>query len=182
MNGAHLSRIVRAEFAQLAPGRTASVAVNPTPTGAKVEIVVKGPTYLLSPVTQTAGFLFGEGSDRQGLAEIEALLQKQKPALGDDPDLAWETLSTTLLTQAAGDSGTWKALVELSEPLAPGSFRILLKEYEWYRSDFQPDIAREGKAVARPSRATLSIHRKRRTVERENRVRWRTSNFLRIHS
>jgi hypothetical protein len=40
VNGARLSRIVRAEFAQFAPGRTASLAFNPTPTGAKVEIVI----------------------------------------------------------------------------------------------------------------------------------------------
>jgi hypothetical protein len=39
-NGARLSRIVGAEFAQLTPGRTASVAFNPTSTGAKVEIVI----------------------------------------------------------------------------------------------------------------------------------------------
>jgi hypothetical protein len=129
---ARLSRVVRAEFAQLAPDRTASVATNPTAGGAKVNILVTGVTYRASSLTET-----DIGS--QGLATIEALLQKRNPSLGDDPHLGWETISTTRLVQDPQNLGVWKGEVDVNEPLTPGNFRVLLLEYEWHRSDYQPD-------------------------------------------
>ena len=50
---AEISRVVRAEFAQLAADRTASIATNSTPAGAKVNIVVTGPTYEASSLPRT---------------------------------------------------------------------------------------------------------------------------------
>ncbi len=136
---AELSRIVRAEFAQYAPDRVASVATNPSGTGAKIHILVSGRTYDASSVTVTGRDFWGKDSNRTGSAEIEVLLQKRDPALGSDPHLGWETISTTLLGDDKKNPRTWEGDVLLNEPLGSGTFRVLLQEYEWYRSDFDPE-------------------------------------------
>ncbi|HMJ06657.1 MAG TPA: hypothetical protein VK474_10415, partial [Chthoniobacterales bacterium] len=143
--GAHLSRIVRADFAQLAPDRTASFTIGAT----NVHVRVEGRTYAASSAAIAGGgdSLLSEsrGSRR---AEIEALLQQRDPALGNDLHLGWETVSTTLLTPAA-TVGQWEGDVSLPAPLGSGEFRILLQEYEWYRSDFEAETAREKVTFAR---------------------------------
>jgi hypothetical protein len=136
---AELSRIVRAEFAQYAPDRIASMTTNPTGTGAKIHIRVSGRTYEQSSVTATGRDFWGKDSNRTGSAEIEVILQKRDPALGSDPHLGWETISTTLLGDDKKNPRTWEGDVLLSEPLSSGTFRVLLQEYEWYRSDFDPE-------------------------------------------
>ncbi len=144
---AHLSRVVRADFAQLAPNRTASI----TRSADQAHIHVAGPSYLASSVTAAAGQrrLFGKDSGRIGRAEIEALLQERDPALGADPHLGWKTLSTTLLTQEETSLGEWKGAVDLTAAAGAGEFRILLQEYEWYRSDFGGEGDLESASVAR---------------------------------
>lgn len=136
---AELSRIVRAEFAQYAPDRVASVTTNPSGTGAKIHILVSGRTYEASSVTATNRDFWGKDSNRTGSAEIEVLLQKRDPALGSDPHLGWEMISTTLLGDDKKNPRTWEGDVLLNEPLGSGTFRVLLQEYEWYRSDFDPE-------------------------------------------
>ena len=145
VNDAHLSRVVRAEFAQLAPDRTASVATQPTATGAKINILVTGGTYRQSSLTNIMAshdeVFGGKESGRVGHAEIDVLLQKRNPSLGSDPHLGWDTISTTRLEQNPQKLGEWKGEVELMQPLASGEFRVLLQEYEWYRPDYQPEEA-----------------------------------------
>ncbi|HEY0172951.1 MAG TPA: hypothetical protein VGB98_18170 [Pyrinomonadaceae bacterium] len=147
--GVELSRVVRAEFAQLAADRRASVATVPTGTGAKINIGVRGLTYQASSATAAAGIKPNSFSKRSAHAEIEALLQRRDPARGPDPHLGWQTVSTTLLTQNLADLGTWEGTVDLNEPLVPDTFRVLLLEYEWYRSDFVDEGARGNVTGAR---------------------------------
>ena len=147
--GVELSPVVRAEFAQLAPDRRASVATVPTATGAEINVGVRGLTYEASGATSAAGRSPDSFGKRSGHAEIEVLLQKRNPALGPDPHLGWQTLSTTLLTQNMADPGAWQGTVDLNEPLVPDTFRVLLLEYEWFRSDFQDEDARENITAAR---------------------------------
>lgn len=160
VDGAHISRVVRAEFAQLAPDRTASIVTSTTPTSAKFQIMVKGPTYQASSVTKAVGRsdLFAREPGRTGLAEVEAFLQKRDPLLGNDPDLGWTTMANTQLTLTAGTFGEWTGELNLSEQLVPGTFRILLQEYELYRSDFQNDSAQEKLTTARRIVYADAIH------------------------
>jgi len=146
VDGAHLSSIVRTDFVQLAADRSASYKVNATAGGAKVDILVKGPTYTASAVTLASDRmpdLFGKESGRAGRAEIEARLQRRNPAFGAQAELGWDTLTTELLTQNPADPGVWQGTVTSTTPLTPGQFRILLLEYEWYRSDFAAPESRE---------------------------------------
>ncbi|MGI8437507.1 MAG: hypothetical protein ACR2NX_11475 [Chthoniobacterales bacterium] len=147
VKGAHLSRVVRADFAQLAPDRIASLTID----SAKVHILVQGITYGASSATIASGNdnALLQGSGRSRRAEIEALLQKRDPSLGTDPHLGWETVSTTLLTPASTKAGQWEGDVPLAAPIASAEFRILLQEYEWYRSDYEAEDARENVTFAR---------------------------------
>jgi hypothetical protein len=148
VEGAHISRVVPAQFAQLAPDRVASVTTTTGPTGAKFKVLIQGPTYVGSSAMRAAPAIHQE-SGFTGRAEVEVLLQKRDPALGTDPDLAWRTLSTTLLQQQPTAPHRWEGEVELTETLTPSTFRLLLREYEWYRSDYQKEEMIQGASVAR---------------------------------
>jgi hypothetical protein len=142
---AHLSNVVRAQFAQLAPDRTASITTTTTPSSAKFEIFVSGLTYVASSATTSIGFAALRNT---GQAEFEALLQKRSATMGNDPDIGWDTLASTLLTPES-TFGEWKGELNILEALAPNTWRVLIKEYEWYRADFQPEEQLENLAFDR---------------------------------
>jgi hypothetical protein len=62
--------------------------------------------------------------------------------MGNDPDIGWDTAASTMLTPEA-TFGEWKGELNLAEALVTDTWRILIKEYEWYRADFQREEARE---------------------------------------
>lgn len=146
---AELSSVVRADFAQYAPDRVASVTTNPTAAGAKIHVRVEGRTFDASGVTIADHDFWGKDSGHTGAAEIEAVLQRRDPALGGDPHLGWETVSVTLLGDDKNNPRTWEGDVLLGQPLGSGTFRILLQEYEWFRSDFHPENAIDTATVER---------------------------------
>ena len=146
---AELSRVVRADFAQLAPDRTASVTTTSIPGSAKFEIRVTGLTYQASSATLMGAGLPGVPRDRSGRAEIEALLQKHNKKLGSDPELSWDTAASILLTPDPVNLGEWTGELNIAETLNANTWRIMLKEYEWYRSDFQSENVRENATFAR---------------------------------
>jgi hypothetical protein len=150
---AEISPVVRAEFVQLAPRRSASITTTSTATDATMHVVVKGLTFQGSSATMAASRMqspFGKESVHTGHAAVEALLQKRDPNLGDDPHLGWETLSVTVLKHdVTTNLGVWEGFVALEEPLVPDTFRILLQENEWYRSDNEVEDAVENITFAR---------------------------------
>jgi hypothetical protein len=126
---AHLSRVVLAEFAQLMPGRSASIAFDGL-----------DPTSLTLAVT---GLTF----NAPGLAAVICTVQEQVP--GGSGDLAWVPASVTRLNpvRALGDPDTlWTATITL--PLARGSrpMRLLIEEYETYTTD-QPSGSQQSRLV-----------------------------------
>lgn len=139
---AELSRVVRAEFAQLAPDRTATVTTTAIAGGNRFGIMVTGITYQHSSATFAASRtpMFKRTPGRTGHAEIVALLQQRQPNLGSDPDIAWETKDTKTLFQNPSILGEWSGEFDLAGALpAAGTFRILIQEQEWYRSDHKPE-------------------------------------------
>ena len=140
---AELSRVVRAEFAQLAPDRTASVTTTTIAGVNTFKIMVTGLTYEQSSATFAASrtTIFRRTPGRTGRAEIIALLQQRQPTLGSDPDIAWETIQPPkVLFQNPATPGEWSGEFNLAgAPPAPNTFRILLQELEWYRSDFKQE-------------------------------------------
>lgn len=141
--GAELSRVVRAEFAQLAPDRTASITTSAIGGVNTFKIVVTGITYEQSSATFAASrtTMFRRTPGRTGRAEIVAALQKRQPSLGSDPDIAWETIAPPkVLFQNPATPGEWSGELDLAgTPIPPNTFRILLQEQEWYRSDLKEE-------------------------------------------
>ncbi|MFH8618953.1 hypothetical protein ACH4E8_28350 [Streptomyces sp. NPDC017979] len=110
--GLELSPVVLAQFAQLNPDRTLSVALgSDDPTRATVS--VSGPTYA--------------GDPAHG-ARLTVLVQTVDPGPADP--LGWRTVSATPLPPVPGGAGQWSAAVTL--PAAPGSrpMRLLVEERE----------------------------------------------------
>lgn len=128
-----LSRVVMAEFAQLAPHRAASLTF---PDATTVEVTVTGPSYLGSKL-------------RQGFGDIYVAVERQSP--GGDPDLGWvPALTEEVQLQAsrtpAGDA-MWRGRVKLPGPRGSEKFRIVIKEYEWFQTGEQITL---GDRVIRP--------------------------------
>lgn len=136
VDGAHLSRAVQADFAQLAPERTATVV----PGFDEVKVTVTGPTFASSAAMNALAGVPGNAEPEpgsNGLAEIEVEVQKREPGVEtSDPDLGWIMVSSTKLTQQPGAPGVWSETVALPKGILPNTFRILIKEYEWRRTDF----------------------------------------------
>lgn len=117
---AHLSRIALAEYAQLVPDRTLLVDKVGT---SKLTIVVRGSSVY-------TGSWLGSGP-----SEIEAELERKRPALDDD-ELAWlpvATSPTVLQSKQAGETTLWTG--QVSVPAGGGSYRVIVKEYERYAVD-----------------------------------------------
>ena len=45
--------------------------------------------------------------------------------------------------------GQWSGELNIAEALTPNKWRIMLKEYEWYRSDFKAEADTENMSFAR---------------------------------
>ena len=124
MWNAHISRVVRAEFAQYAPDRVASVTTTPMGPDTKIHVLVKGLTYEESSVTITnRDFWSDKNSGRTGSAEIEVSLQRRNPNLGNDPHLGWENVEPpTLLMDDQKNPREWEGDVILKGSIGAGPF------------------------------------------------------------
>ncbi|MCX7597622.1 MAG: hypothetical protein N2512_01955, partial [Armatimonadetes bacterium] len=128
-----LSRVVMAEFAQLAPHRAATLTF---PDATTVEVTVTGPSYLGSKL-------------RQGFGDVYVAVEKQSP--GGDPELGWVPVLTEEVQLEAGRTATgdamWRGRVKLPGPRGSEKFRIVIKEYEWFQTGEQVTL---GAQVVRP--------------------------------
>lgn len=135
--GAHLSRVVRTDFIQVPPSREAEIAV----AEPIVHVKISGPVYTASELTRA----IGRSGNR--LSSVEAVVERRDAA--DDPanELAWKRIEATrtVLFQNPLAPGVWEGDVTLDQPLAPGLFRLALREHEWFRTgDGMGDITGMG--------------------------------------
>jgi len=111
--GAHLSRVVLADFAQLLPGRSVSITeVTGQPT--QLHVVVAGASYTKG----AAGF---------GPSKMEVQVET-RPANSQD-ELAWVPTGPIVnMPSSAGQ--TWAATVTLPAPRGSQPFRLVFREHE----------------------------------------------------
>jgi len=122
LNGIKVSRVVQADFIQVAPDRTATVTY-PSPTVARV--TVSGPGYLATtdPGTPDAVRVY-----------VQAATVKTS-----DPDLSWATVPSsvngTLLNVAAQTETEtiWTGEVKLPSARGSRKYRLLLAEFEQHK-------------------------------------------------
>ena len=110
---AHLSRVVLADFAQLVPGRSASIAFDGyDPTLLHVAI-----TGLLHRAT--------------GQSAMQITVETQPPGAGN---LAWTPVSIVALTPAPGPGATtlWTSPITLPHARGSRPFRLRIEEFEIY--------------------------------------------------
>jgi hypothetical protein len=113
-----LSRIVLAQYMQLAPNRFASLVVKER----ALTLTVSGPTY------------FQVGS-QQGIGQLRATLQEHDAAIGNE--LGWTNLQQVTVGGSLGNEGvgTWTAPLTLPAPASAGRFRVLLEQFELLPTD-----------------------------------------------
>lgn len=125
VDNAHLSRVVLADFAQLAPDRTA-IVTHSSPTSLKV--AVKG-----TGVYQ--GSWLG-----QKTSEVEVSLEERRAGLDDE--LGWLPIANSTVALEAHEysqlTTTWVGEVALPQA-SSGKYRLVIKEYERYAVDKAPD-------------------------------------------
>ncbi|WP_394004423.1 hypothetical protein ACF3M1_04850 [Luteimonas sp. WGS1318] len=130
LKGVELSAVRRTPFLQIPPRRHAVLTV----ADGSVSIRVEGPAPVASeasrryPAARTA---------RNGLNEIEAVVERLRPGGDIDDPLSWMPLeaSRLMMVQAPTAPGLWQGTLSLAEASPSGRYRVSLREYEWFRSD-----------------------------------------------
>jgi hypothetical protein len=122
---AHLSRVVRADFVQLAPDRAVTIT-RPKGNARDLAITVAGVGY-----TRAAG--------ADGRSRIEVSLERKRATtdLAMAQELGWEEVPNSgVALTASGPAGTtaWTGAITLPAGSA-GAFRVIVREIELYGSD-----------------------------------------------
>jgi hypothetical protein len=119
---AHLSRVMLADFAQLAPDRTASIVFD-RKNLKEIEVAVSGPGYKSS------------AAGRMG-NEVEVTVETQSP--GAEGDLGWIPVpkgTFPLKPTQVTDASLWRGTVRLPKLPKLQAARLVIKEYEPYLAD-----------------------------------------------
>ena len=130
IDGCHISRVVRADFAQLLPDRVATVTRR-VDTG--VTVVLRGP----SGVGQFGAQHFAA----EGITLTRAVTATvQHLGSGDDPDLGWTAVATPVEAKATvGAAGvadvSWLATLPAFVRQPGWKYRVLLQEFEIHPTD-----------------------------------------------
>ncbi len=138
LNDCHLSRVVRAEFAQLAPDRFATVVYSASDPRV-LTVTVTGRSYKgVNPF----------GVKHPGPSVVEVGIQVYNPKLGGNPDpnlgdeLGWVPATRQVVTLPGSpyvvrgvDQGTkWSSRITLPAPHGTKPFRLLVSEYEVFHA------------------------------------------------
>ena len=121
--GAHLSRVVLADFTQVVPHRTVTYDLGQVAVGATLQVKVSGPSYFY-PQLET-----------QGTTIMVAGLQQRQFAEMED-ELGWTALAGQFLTLTSpGPAETiWEGTIAVPQP-QPHPLRVVILELEGYLAD-----------------------------------------------
>ena len=131
VDGMHLSPIVLADFAQIAPDRSTILTWDPYDADT-INLVVSGYTYRESAAYNHAGF-----DGNQPIAtpindgtEIVVQVQERDPDLDDE--LAWSNVSAPInvLQTNSSQNVLWRGRIRLPADREPGQYRVVITELE----------------------------------------------------
>jgi hypothetical protein len=134
--GAHLSKVILVDFAQLAPDRTLSLVRLPN----SVRVTVSGHTYSSGPWAAALGTQAG--------SQVEVSLERYDTAIGTN--LGWVSVpnATTVRDNPPGPPVLFSGTLDLpppqqgQAPQLPSRYRVVVKEYETLPADTtQPELA-----------------------------------------
>jgi hypothetical protein len=159
INNCHLSRVVLAEFAQLAPDRVAAVTIDgPTVIN---DVTAQGPAAAKKIKVMVSGIfgrnkqaMYQPGDDplnHPGKLENARVLMATVEKKGIGGDLGWKPASAQLTnvqlkaTKLVDAKMIWMAEMMLPsdavEAMGTGTYRVLIKEYEMLQTD--PDVKQQ---------------------------------------
>lgn len=116
----HLSRVVLADFVQLAPDRSVTVADDGRQ---QVKVTVNGKAYLNNSAGKGPGF-------------VHVVVEARDPSVAD-PDLGWgqEGPPVSLaVKRPKGADPYWTGTVSLRHPRAAGAYRLVVQQFDEYLS------------------------------------------------
>jgi hypothetical protein len=115
---AHLSRVVLADFVQLAPDRAATVVFD-AQDATVMTVTLSGPSHLRTEATK--------GETFPGVA---AVIVEQRQT-GADGLLEWAPVSSQAMTGVVvNGQAQWATDVKLPGPRTPGTWRLVIEQYE----------------------------------------------------
>ena len=116
---AHLSRVVLADFLQLAPDRSATVVFNQQ-NPSVLTVTLAGPSHQRT-----------EATNNQTFPGVAVVLVEKKQA-GVEGPLAWAPAAPPLAMSGsvAGGKAQWVANLTLPGPRTPGTWRLVIEQYE----------------------------------------------------
>jgi hypothetical protein len=126
----HLSRVVIADFVQLAPERVATVTW--TPTGTRVTVQLAGPTYKATASEQRPAPMPAVGGPGPGYATVA--IESRLPGVSDT-DVGWSPVGTPRSMRVTPDA-SW--ITEFDLPGAPGGtgqFRLVIEQGDLFAHD-----------------------------------------------
>lgn len=120
LNGVEISRVIQADFVQVAPDRTLTLTF---PAANKVRVVVTGPGYLATANEGTAD-------------TVHAYVQEEIVKTSDE-NLRWQSVSpngTALkLTVKSASFFSWEGTLTLPTPRSARKYRIYVAEFEQHK-------------------------------------------------
>ena len=126
IEGIELSQVVLADFAQIAPNRTALLSIDPADP--RVARLIVG----------------GLGPRQPAASRFQVVVQQRDPLVGSD--LGWELAATSAVrvtvdtpTVTDPDAVVWSGHISFRNVPAPGQFRVVVAEYEVFQTD-PPDL------------------------------------------
>lgn len=140
LDDAHLSPVVLSDFIQVVADRTASVSVS----GTEATVSVSGIAPHNIVATSVHSWGFGIEPFAPNLShsrKVSVTVQRRDP--GVMSDLAWEDADDEVflpLVPAKGKGRLWRGKVTLPSPTPAGTHRLLIREYEVFFTDYDPEI------------------------------------------
>jgi len=127
---AHLSRVVRADYVQLAPDRAVTIT-RPKGSSRDLAVTVAG-----------TGYTKGIRTDGRSLIEVVVERKRANTDLSIAQELGWEEVpdSTPVPLTPGPDATTWSGNVTLPAG-ATGAFRVVIREIEKFGTERRPVYA-----------------------------------------
>jgi hypothetical protein len=141
VSNAHLSPVVLSDFIQLTADRTATVTLSGGL--AAVTLTGIGPHNIVAKRVHPDFFGTTSGAMLNNSRRVTVVLQQRYP--GVQSDMAWKDAGAEVVLELASTratmSRTWRGKVPVpAETPAPGTHRLLIREYESFFTDWDADI------------------------------------------
>jgi hypothetical protein len=134
IEGVELSRVVLADFAQLTPTRSAVLTIDPGDTR-RARLFVGG----LGPTAPTR-------------SQVDVSVERRIPDI--PTDLGWEPAPASVVgvvedqpPPTEPDAVLWSGSIEFASPPSPGSYRVVVREYERIEVDAASDVQMLGERL-----------------------------------